>query len=87
MSHILVTLYGIEKDIVEDILHEATHKHKNEGIHLEHIWQNADNDDEVVFLFQAESKKQAESLLEKIMKKTAEYTPLLEPPKVIYLKK
>lgn len=87
MSYVLATLHWLEKDIVEDMLHEHTKKHSLEWLHLEHIWKNAEDDEEVIFLFKTDDLDKAERLLDMVHKEAMRHNYDIDPPRVIYLKK
>ena len=87
MSHVLAILHGLEKDIVESMLHEHTKKRTLDGLHLEHIWTNAEDDDEVVFLFKTDDMKKAHLLMDMIHKESQKHNYDINPPEIIYLKK
>ncbi len=87
MPHVLATLHGLEKDIVENMLHEHTKKRDLEWLHLEHIWENSEDDEEVIFLFKTDDIAKAKILLEKIHQDSLKHNYDIAPPKVIYLKK
>ncbi len=87
MSHVLATLHGLEKDIVEAMLHEHTKKRSLDGLHLEYIWMNAEDDEEVIFLFKTDDIEKAHHLMDMIHRESLEHNQDMTPPKVIYLKK
>ena len=86
MSHVLATFHGIEKDLIEDMIHDHIHKHKDD-IYVEHLWQNADDMDEIVFLFKVDDIDHMKQILEKVHLESIKHNPKIIPPKIIYLKK
>ncbi len=87
MAHILATLHGLEKDIVEEMLHSHKYQHELDGLHLEHLWGNAEDDEEVIFLFKTDDLDKAHEALDQIHQWAMQHNPEIEPPVVIYLKK
>ena len=86
MAHILATLHGLEKDIVDEMLHSHKHQHTLDGLHLEHLWGNLEDDEEVIFLFQTENLQKAKIALEKIHQEAMRHNPEIVAPEIIYLK-
>ena len=52
MSHILARLRNVKFDLIESVLKADAPQHAKEGLFLKHLWQNADDSNEVLFLFQ-----------------------------------
>lgn len=52
---------------------------------LEHIWQNVDNENEVLFLFKINSIEKTKKLIEKLHTKALEQDPKANLPTMIYL--
>ena len=86
MAHILATLHELEKDIVEAMLHSNQY-HELDWFHLEHLWGNAEDDEEVIFLFETDNLDKAHIVLDQIHQWAMRHNPDIEPPVVIYLKK
>ena len=86
MSHILATFHGVEKDLIEDMIHDHIKKHKHD-MYVEHLWCNADNEDEVIFLFKVDDIEHARRILEKVHEESLHHTRDNTPPEIIYLKK
>lgn len=87
MAHILATLHGLEKDIVEELLHAHKYQHELDGLHLEHLWGNALDDEEVIFLFKTDNVEKAKQALNMIHRECMRHNPEIEPPEIIYLTK
>jgi hypothetical protein len=63
MAHVLARLRRVKAEVIKQILTADASKHAEEGLFLEHLWQNVparltstvkaggDDPDEVVFLF------------------------------------
>jgi hypothetical protein len=62
MPHILATLKGMN---VEDIRKKfrCSSQHQERGLYLEHFWQNIDDLEEVVFLFQTGNIRKAKEFI------------------------
>ena len=51
MSHILARLKGVNIEDIKKVLKADAPQHAEQGLYLEHLWQNVDDSEEVVFLF------------------------------------
>jgi hypothetical protein len=87
MAHILATLHGLEKDVVEELLHDHKYQHELDCIHLEHLWGNALDDEEVIFLFKTDNVEKAKQALDKIHQECMRHNPEIEAPEIVYLTK
>jgi len=52
MPHVLAKLRGAPMAAVKQQLEHDAAEHAEQGMYLEHLWQNADKPEEVLFLFQ-----------------------------------
>lgn len=53
MPHILARLKGVNVEDIKKVLKADAPQHAEQGLFLEHLWQNADDSEEVVFLFES----------------------------------
>jgi hypothetical protein len=51
MAHVLARLRNVKLEIIKEILTKDAAEHAKEGLYLEHLWQNVDDQNEVLFLF------------------------------------
>lgn len=51
MPHLLAKLKNVPIAVIREILEKDKAFHAENNMFLEHLWQNADNEDEVFFLF------------------------------------
>jgi len=52
MAHVLAKLRSAPLAAVKQQLEHDAAEHAEQGMYLEHLWQNADKPEEVLFLFQ-----------------------------------
>jgi hypothetical protein len=64
MAHMLAKLRGVKAEDVIKILQADADGHAEQGFYLEHLWQNVDDPDEVLFLFQVEDLDHARRFIE-----------------------
>jgi hypothetical protein len=44
---------GVNIEDIKEVLKADAPQHAEQGLYLEHLWQNADDSEEVVFLFES----------------------------------
>lgn len=85
MPHLLATLRNVPFETIKGILENDKAFHASEEMFLEHIWQNADDENEVLFLFRINSIEKTKKLIEKLHTKALEQDPKANLPTMIYL--
>jgi hypothetical protein len=86
MPHLLATLRNIPLDIIKDVLEKDKEFHKSQGMYLKNIWQNADDENEVLFLFQIDDVENTKKLIHKLHSETLAQNHDANLPTMIYLK-
>jgi hypothetical protein len=86
MPHLLATLKNVPLEIIKDVLEKDKEFHKSQGMYLEHLWQNADVENEVLFLFQIDNIENTKTLIHKLHSETLAQNPEANLPAMIYLK-
>jgi hypothetical protein len=70
---------------VEDILKADAPQHAEQGLYLEHMWQNADDSEEVVFLFRIENLIKAKEFINKVHTGAIAKNPQADLPYMTFL--
>jgi hypothetical protein len=86
MPHLLATLRNVPLEIIREVLEKDKEFHKSQGMYLKNIWQNADDENEVLFLFQIDDVESTKTLIHKLHSETLEQNPDANLPTMIYLK-
>ncbi|REH01139.1 hypothetical protein [Flavobacterium aquicola] len=86
MPHLLAKLRNVPFETIKQILENDKAFHATEEMYLEHIWQNADDENEVQFLFRINSIENTKKLIEKLHSKALEQDPKANLPNMTYLK-
>ena len=60
--------------------------HKSQGMYLEHLWQNVDDENMVLFLFQIDDIKKTKALIHKLHSEALAENKNANLPTMIYLK-
>jgi hypothetical protein len=51
---------------IKKLLKNDAPQHAEQGLYLEHLWQNVDDSEEVVFLFRIENLRKAKEFINKV---------------------
>lgn len=85
MGHLLARLKGVPPDELKKILLNDAPEHAKEGLFLEHLWINEDNEDEVLFLFRAEDLTHIKNYINNLHSDALEQNPQAKLPHMTYL--
>ena len=85
MAHILARLRRVKAEDIKEVLKADAARHAEQGLHLEHLWQNIDDPEEVFFLFQADDLRQAKRFVEKVHVQALNEDPLINIPQITFL--
>jgi hypothetical protein len=86
MPHLLATLRNVPVEIIREVLEKDKEFHTTQGMFLKNIWQNADDENEVLFLFQIDDVESTKTLIHKLHSETLSQNPDANLPTMIYLK-
>lgn len=85
MPHLLATLRNVPLEIIREVLEKDKEFHQSQGMYWQHLWQNADDEDEVLFLFQIDDIEKTKTLIHKLHSETLAQNPNANLPAMIYL--
>jgi len=85
MAHMLARLRGVKLGVIEELLNLDAPKHAEEGMYLEHLWQNVDDADEVLFLFRTNDLAHARQFIERVHAQTRKQDPNASLPQMTFL--
>ena len=85
MPHILNKLTDVDFNAVKKQLETDPPSHAEQGMYLEHLWRNADEPNEVYFLFRVDDLAHCKQLTEKIYAEARRQNPDIQLPEKIYL--
>ena len=66
MAHILAKIEGVKVTDIKDQLVSDMTKHAEHGLYLKHLWQNADDKNEVFFIFRTSDLDKARKFIEEV---------------------
>lgn len=85
MAHMLAKLRNVKLEIIKEILIKDAEEHIREGLYLEHIWQNVDDQNEVLFLFRITDLNHAKKFIDRVHSQAMEQDPNVNLPQMTYL--
>lgn len=85
MPHILARLKGVNLEDIKKVLKADAPQHAEQGLRLEHLWQNADDSEEVVFLFRIENLIKAKEFINKVHTESLAKNPQANLPYMTFL--
>ena len=66
MAHILAVLRNVKFEAIEAILKADAAEHAKHSFYLEHLWQNVDDVNEVLFLFRSDDLSQSKEFITRV---------------------
>ncbi|HQZ25443.1 MAG TPA: hypothetical protein PLD18_09095 [Flavobacterium sp.] len=86
MPHLLARLRNTPFETIREVLEKDKEFHKLQGMYLEHLWKNVDDENEVLFLFRIDDIENTKTLIQKLHSETLKHNPNADLPAMIYLK-
>jgi len=86
MDHILARIRGVKMEDVKSMLKADASKHAEQGLILRHIWRNADDPDEILFIFTTMDLNRARNSIEMLHTETLKENPNANLPQMLFLK-
>jgi len=85
MAHVLATLKGVKVEDIRQALEADAPRHAEEGIFLEHLWQNVDDPQEVSFLFRTADLGHTRQFIERMHAQAREQDAQANLPAMTFL--
>ena len=85
MPHILARLKGVNVEDIKRVLEADAPQHAEQGLFLEHLWQNADDSEEIVFLFRIDNLGKAKEFINKVHTEAIAKNPQANLPYMTFL--
>lgn len=86
MPHLLAKLKNVPFEVIKETLAKDKAFHVANNLYLEHIWQNADDQNEVQFLFRIDAIEPTKKLINKLHSDALKQDPSANLPQMTYLK-
>ncbi len=85
MAHVLARLKNVKLEIIKEILTKDAAEHAKEGLYLEHLWQNTDDQNEVLFLFSTTDLNHVRKYIEQLHSNALQQDPKTNLPQMTFL--
>lgn len=85
MAHVLAKLNGVRFADVKQKLEEDAPGHAEQGMYLEHLWNNANDPNEVLFLFRVNDLDHCKQLMNRMHAEARQQDPNAKLPQLIFL--
>lgn len=85
MPHVLAKLKNVPLEVIREVLGKDKDFHASQGMYLEHLWQNTDDTNEVLFLFRIDSVANTKALIYKLHSEALAQDPNANLPTMTYL--
>lgn len=85
MAHMLARLKGVKPEVIKSVLKADASQHAEQGLRLEHLWQNVDDLNEVLFLFKSEDINKAKRFIERVHGEAMKGNPNANLPHMTFL--
>jgi len=86
MDHILARVKGVPMDEIKNVLRADAAAHAREGMQLRHVWRNADDPEEIIFIFTAADMNRAREYIESMHRHVRTEKPSAILPQMLFLK-
>lgn len=86
MDHILARIRGVKMEDVKSMLKADTSKYVEQGLILRHVWRNADDSDEILFIFTTADLNRARKFIETVRAEAFKENPNTNLPEMLFLK-
>lgn len=86
MDHILARIRGAKLEDIKSLLKADAAKHAEQGLVLRHVWRNADDPNEILFIFTAADLDRARKFIEMVHAQAHKENPNAILPQMTFLK-
>lgn len=86
VDHILARLKGAKLEDIKSVLKADDAEHAKHGLILRHIWRNADDPNEIAFIFTATDLDRARKFIDTAHKQVLKENPDANLPELLFLK-
>jgi hypothetical protein len=86
MAHVLAKLSGVPLASIQNQLNKDAAAHAEQGMTLAHLWQNAEEPGEVLFLFRVEDLDRCRAHMKQIHDQARQQQPDMPLPELVFLR-
>ena len=85
MAHVLAKLVDVKFGDLKQKLEEDAPAHAEQGMYLEHLWKNADDQNEVLFLFRVNDLNHCRQVMNRVHTEARRKDPNAKLPHITFL--
>jgi hypothetical protein len=85
MAHVLAKLTGAKFTDVKRQLETDAAAHAEQGMYLEHLWENADDPEEILFLFRVDDLNHCKQRMNGVHAQARREDPNAKLPQLVFL--
>lgn len=85
MAHVLARLRNVKLEAIEAILKADVAEHATHSLFLEQLWKNADDSNEVLFLFRSDDLNRSKEFITRVHSQARAEDPDANLPDITYL--
>ena len=85
MPHMLARLRNVRLEIIRSVLENDKDQHAKEGMYFEHLWQNVDDENEVLFLFRLDNLDKTKAFISRVHSEALKADPKTNLPTMTFL--
>lgn len=85
IAHMVAKLRGVKPEDIKIILITDSAKHAEQGLYLEHLWQNADDSEELLFLLRMDDIGRARQFVKIVHLEALKENPNAKFPRMTFL--
>lgn len=86
MDHVLARLSGVKIEEIKKALKANASKHAEQGLTLRHVWRNADDGNEILFIFTTTNLENARQFIEWEHARSRKESSDVSLPEFLFLK-
>jgi hypothetical protein len=86
MDHILARIRGVKMEDIKSMLKTDASKHAEQGLILRHVWRNADDADDILFIFTTADLYRARKFIETVHAQARKENLNANLPEMLFLK-
>jgi len=85
VAHVLARLRNVKFETIQLILKADAAEHADHSLFLEYLWKNADDENEVLFLFRSDDLNKSKEFITRVHAEAREEDPDVNLPEITYL--
>ena len=85
MAHVLARMKGVQAGAIREQLKADAAEHAKRGLYVEHVWSNAEEPADVLFLFRCDDLDRARQFIQQTHSEARKQNPDAKLPQMTFL--